>query len=74
MQCQDIRSNFKTFAQSLLLGMCSVLDLSNERGLQRLIDYRNYSRLEREEEAALLALCVALNPIDLDGKLRQGEN
>ena len=47
--------------------MCSVLDLSNERGLQLLIDYKNYWRLDREEEAALLALCIALNPIDLDG-------
>ena len=28
----------------LFLGMCSVLDLSNERGLQRLIDYKNYCR------------------------------
>lgn len=49
-------------------GMCSVLDLSNEPGLRSLIDYKNYWRLDAEDEAALLALCIALNPLELNGK------
>lgn len=52
----------------LFVGMCSVLDLSNEPGLQRIIDYKNYWRLDNEDEVALVALCIALNPMDLNGE------
>lgn len=48
--------------------MCSVLDLSNEPSLQRIIDYKNSWRLDDEDEVALVALCIALNPIDLNGE------
>lgn len=48
--------------------MTSVLDLSGEDGLRRLTNYGSYYQLSDTEETALLALCVALNPIELTGK------
>ena len=48
-------------------GMCSVLDLTGESGLNRLKDYEYYRRLDNDDEKALIALCLALNPVELDG-------
>ena len=47
--------------------MSTVLDLDSEPALSKLTNYSEYQSLDDAEEMALLALCVALNPLELTG-------
>ena len=51
-----------------LNSICSVLDLSDEPAVRRLIDYQRYYNLTEEELDKLLVLCVLFRPDDLTGK------
>ena len=46
-----------------------MLDLTGESRLNRLRDYKNHWRLDDDDEKALIALCLALNPVELDGSM-----
>ena len=48
--------------------MCSVLDLDSEGDIRRLRDYDNYYRLDDEDKKALMALCLTLDPVGLNGE------
>ena len=48
--------------------MCSVLDLNSEGDIRRLKDYDNYHWLDDDDEKALVVLCLALNPAELNGE------
>ena len=47
--------------------MATVLDLTGESALRKLINYEQYNLLDDEDDVALLALCIALNPAELTG-------
>lgn len=49
--------------------ICTVMDLSDERNLTKLRDFRNYHALTEAETDALIALALLLSPEELTGKV-----
>ena len=48
--------------------MATVLDLTGESALSKLINYNRYFLLDDDDEIALIVLCLALNPEELTGQ------
>lgn len=49
--------------------ICTVMDLSGERNLTKLRNFRQYHLLSEEETDALIALSLLLSPKELNGKV-----
>lgn len=50
--------------------MCSVLELDSGGDIKRLTNYERYYLLDDDDKKALMVLCLALNPMELNGESR----